>query len=279
MADRSQLLDPTVIRRYPSIAPRSWELSVLRGAWEEPIGIWEVVILAREQRPALVREEILRSLDRLMTLGLIEAGVPSWGGDFDRWPGSRQEILSEIERQWRALGRDPWLGDIVWFGLTPAGIEMACSWPLLRFRDEPRGDLYRSLLDWLIARSDQFILIIREEPMAKSPAVYEALTLLEPWRIDRGETGHWPGMTLLAGTATIVRHRCRPSPASVLARLADGPFDWRHPHLPEDLSFLDSSGDALLVNVAHDQSLALDLSPQELDDLRRDSPEIVGLLR
>jgi hypothetical protein len=45
--------------------------------------------------------------------------------EFVPWQLTIPEALARIEREWRALGRDPSLGDICWFNNTPAGNERA----------------------------------------------------------------------------------------------------------------------------------------------------------
>lgn len=171
MTDHDQLLSPRVIDRYPAIRPRSWQLSVLREAWNEPIGIPQVLAFAREEVPRIGRDGVLAAIGKLMALDLLEAGAFGAGGVFEKWSGTQREILARIQREWADLKRDPWLGDIVYFALSRTGFELAQAWPLLRFAHEPRDHLYRSLLEWLIPHSDQFVLVVRadREPRDSRP--------------------------------------------------------------------------------------------------------------
>ena len=102
--------------------PTSWEFSVLCESHYDHGGIWEAVILAREKKRTVGREEILQGIARLMQLSLLEAGYPTPDGrGFEPWDGSIFSIIGRIRREWKALGRDPYLGEIVWFNATPAG--------------------------------------------------------------------------------------------------------------------------------------------------------------
>jgi hypothetical protein len=39
------------------------------------------------------------------------------GDAFHHWPETRADVGDRIEREWRALGREPNIGDIGWFDL------------------------------------------------------------------------------------------------------------------------------------------------------------------
>ena len=94
----------------------SWEKDFLVECKEDHVGIWEAIAIAREHDPCLGRRPILSSIEQLLADGLIVAGLPAadWRG-FDAWLGTAEFITKRIDREWRGLGHDPELGDIVWF--------------------------------------------------------------------------------------------------------------------------------------------------------------------
>jgi hypothetical protein len=61
-----------------------------------------------------IRRESLAALRPLLTSGAIRAATPLPDGEFELWEGSTDEQLSRIDLEWRRLGRQPTIGDIVW---------------------------------------------------------------------------------------------------------------------------------------------------------------------
>jgi hypothetical protein len=51
----------------------------------------------------------------LLSAGVLEAGIPDDHGDFHPWKTSSEDAYRRIAREWLKLGREPDIGDIVWF--------------------------------------------------------------------------------------------------------------------------------------------------------------------
>ncbi|PSQ82733.1 MAG: hypothetical protein BRD40_02535 [Bacteroidetes bacterium QS_1_65_9] len=69
-----------------------------------------------------MREKTLGFLEEMLHNGRIRAGHPD--GErrrFVAWPFDAQEAVARIRTEWEALGRDPKLGEIVWFTATDRG--------------------------------------------------------------------------------------------------------------------------------------------------------------
>lgn len=62
-----------------------------------------------------VRRETLAALAPLLRIGKLRAVDLEHGGGYTEWPGSSDSHLERIDAEWRALGRPPNIGDIVWF--------------------------------------------------------------------------------------------------------------------------------------------------------------------
>lgn len=92
------------------------------------LGLWW---MARDVRQKLgpraseddVRARTLDLLEPLLEAGEFRAASLLPGGRFAEWKGNVEEQLHRIDSDWRGLGRQPSLGDVVWFigGARAAG--------------------------------------------------------------------------------------------------------------------------------------------------------------
>ena len=89
---------------------------------EDFVGLWGLVKDIREAEdvePSAVRETTLGLLCRLLSQDKIVAGefdeVKPNEYVFRRWEMTPNEIVIRIGNEWSKLGRDPGLGEIVWF--------------------------------------------------------------------------------------------------------------------------------------------------------------------
>jgi hypothetical protein len=68
------------------------------------------------------QRETLQLVYEMLASGWFDAGFPTPSGrEFEPWQLSTEESLARIAREWQALGREPNIGEIVWFSLTPSG--------------------------------------------------------------------------------------------------------------------------------------------------------------
>ena len=90
---------------------------VIAECGDDYVGLWSIIRRVRgagvtdypQLRTATIRllRELLR--DRKIEAGQFQNEV------FDRWHAPHEQVLERIEREWLDLGREPTLGDIVWF--------------------------------------------------------------------------------------------------------------------------------------------------------------------
>jgi hypothetical protein len=99
---------------------------ILQLCMEEQVGLWFVIPhiddFYRGDDRASIKSRTSMVLEALMKDGLIRAGAPTKDGrGFVPWELSTDGAITRIEKEWSALGREPSIGDIVWFAATPAG--------------------------------------------------------------------------------------------------------------------------------------------------------------
>jgi hypothetical protein len=136
-----------------------------------------------------------------------------------------------------------------------------------RLVEEPRGDVYRTLLDALQPHAHTFLLVAREQ-LQLSDAGIELFQRLQPARQQRVRTTAWPGTELVGQFAQVDRYPVTAETVGVLKTSVDGLYEWRQPERPEDLCFLDDRGDAILTTIAHGREAWVMLPMPALDALR-----------
>lgn len=100
-------------------------LSRLRDEWKRDgaasdLGLWW---LANDVRGVIggtlpegeVRRLTLEAVGPLLESGDLRAGDVRPDGTFVAWSGRVDEVLARISSEWQALGRQPDIGDVVWF--------------------------------------------------------------------------------------------------------------------------------------------------------------------
>jgi hypothetical protein len=109
---------------------------VLKECKEDHVGLWSIIWRIRyalnngeypspegdRADPLEVRRLTLRLVQELLEAGLLQAGSPTPDGrGFEPWSLGPRETLARIESEWDALGREPNIGEIVWFTATEKG--------------------------------------------------------------------------------------------------------------------------------------------------------------
>lgn len=90
------------------------------------VGLWQIIADVRQHLPVgdaePVREMALRVVEHLLVTGRARPGMPTPDGRrFVPWGISTEQALRRINTEWDALGREPSIGDIVWFDAPAAG--------------------------------------------------------------------------------------------------------------------------------------------------------------
>lgn len=92
---------------------------------DDYVGLWSVIRrikhALKEESSENIRAISVALIRGFLEPGLIKAGMPRITGEFEEWQFGPEEIVQRIESEWDKLGREPNIGDIVWFTSTKAG--------------------------------------------------------------------------------------------------------------------------------------------------------------
>jgi hypothetical protein len=92
---------------------------------EDYVGLWSIVREVQDipiERSKIV-ETTLALLRGLLVEGKIVAGT-FHGERFQKWEMPVNSIIARIDLEWRKLGRDPNIGEIVWFTASDESAEV-----------------------------------------------------------------------------------------------------------------------------------------------------------
>lgn len=89
---------------------------ILTECEEDYVGLWSIYRRVRDAGwSSDPRSSTLALLQFLLISGIVEAGAPDASGCFHPWQLGPDDAVRRIELEWTQLGREPDIGDIVWF--------------------------------------------------------------------------------------------------------------------------------------------------------------------
>jgi hypothetical protein len=89
---------------------------ILSECEEDFVGLWTLVRLVRDCGERDTKQYVLSLIRFLLDTDAVKAGWPdSQGQTFVDWQLSPAATVERIDREWSQLGRDPTIGEIVWF--------------------------------------------------------------------------------------------------------------------------------------------------------------------
>ena len=109
---------------------------VLKESAEDYVGLWSIIWRIRyelndqeyppreedQADPVEVRCMTLGLVQDLLQDGLVRVGFPTLDGrGFEPWSLEPGEVTYRINLEWDALGREPNIGEVVWFTTTEKG--------------------------------------------------------------------------------------------------------------------------------------------------------------
>jgi hypothetical protein len=88
---------------------------ILTECEDDYVGLWSIYRQVKEAGIADAKAFTLALIDFLLSVGMVEAGVPDDSGGFHAWNLNPTDAILRIEKEWSSLGRKISIGDIVWF--------------------------------------------------------------------------------------------------------------------------------------------------------------------
>jgi len=88
---------------------------ILQECEDDYVGLWSIYRQVKEagySDPSLCTMALLHFL---LSAGVLEAGIADDQGNFHPWSTSSGDAYLRIVGEWSRLGREPDVGDIVWF--------------------------------------------------------------------------------------------------------------------------------------------------------------------
>lgn len=138
----------------------------------------------------------------------------------------------------------------------------------MKFYTDPKGEAYDRLIDFVIERTDKFVLSERYPPTGNGKRYVDLMRKLEPFLLEKcsmEEMQGKSGSNYSEGTYYIYRS-CNEA-GSVLKEAVNGLYDWLQPNMPEDLCFWDANGADYLYTIAHEEICGIRLNEEEANQL------------
>jgi hypothetical protein len=139
-------------------------------------------------------------------------------------------------------------------------------------RADVSGEAYRRLIDYAISRSAAFVVRGKHDQGSPHAGVFRRL---KPFLLEICSFGVLVGRNQFAYTdaeGDYCFYKCCPESGEVLKEVSESLFSWQHPHLPEDLSFVDMEGNDFLVNIAHEKIGYIQIGESEAEALADQIP-------
>jgi hypothetical protein len=139
------------------------------------------------------------------------------------------------------------------------------------FGEEPTGQVYYDLIDFaLTTQKCKYAFLVGSSRTALHESGRQALASLYPFLIEAVEVSEWPGTKLLGNRKVqLYKYNFGLDFANQLKVLSYRLYQWQHPDLPEDLSFMINDKLPWLFTIAHERDAVLCLEPDELEEIRR----------
>lgn len=134
----------------------------------------------------------------------------------------------------------------------------------MRFYTDPKGEAYKRLIDFVVERTEQFVLSEMDPATENRKRYVELMRKLEPFLIEQctmEQMQRKSGSNYSEGTYYI--YRCCKDAGCVLKEAANGLYDWLQPNMPEDLCFWDANGADYLYTIAHEEMCGIRMNEEE----------------
>jgi len=146
------------------------------------------------------------------------------------------------------------------------------------FTSEPRGGVYRALLDHALKTCPYYLLALQHVTIPKGENSRAVEGHFSPYLLKKEMRSEWPGTILAAGYADVYTYAFTQASNRAIQERTQNLFDWRYPHFLEDHSLLRSDFSPWLVSITHEEYAYLNLSKEEYAQLVREVPQVNNML-
>ena len=131
----------------------------------------------------------------------------------------------------------------------------------------PKGKVYRDLIDLAFEICDEFVLVVRKD-ISVTANVNHVLEKLKSSLKEVKEQFEWPGTIYFGEEPALVYYYNTDSNAKkILKQESNSLHDWIQPNLPEDLSFI-KNHKPWLINVSHESESYIE-TEDEIDKIMK----------
>jgi hypothetical protein len=119
-------------------------------------------------------------------------------------------------------------------------------------KSDPKGNVYKSLIDLAFDVCDEFILVVRKDPgLYLNENGISVLERLKGSLKESKEQSEWVSNKLYGQNASVYYYSTNNQAREIVKEVSNSLHSWVQPNLPEDLCFL-KNGSAWLINNAHE---------------------------
>ncbi len=116
---------------------------------------------------------------------------------------------------------------------------------------EPRDKEYERLIQYAFKTCKTFVLAVQREILIFYPKP-KILEELEQYKVNGLKALYYPQINYYNHDTILYFYECNEGAKSIIMQAVMGLYDWRHPYLPEDLTFLDDKGDIWMYSISHE---------------------------
>lgn len=147
---------------------------------------------------------------------------------------------------------------------------------MLHIVREPRGEVYKTLIDYTLGKFPAFLLVFRPEDLPLSDGGENIKKRLSYFAIKEENSFEWPGTRIFTDkAATVFYFKIEPDSVRILKEAAAGLYDWQQPNLLEDLCVIREDETPWMLSISHESDAYFHVSPEELIQIKENLPGII----
>jgi hypothetical protein len=134
---------------------------------------------------------------------------------------------------------------------------------------EPRDREYQKLIQYAFKTCNTFLLSMDVKILTYYPEP-KILKTLAPFKIKEMKSLYYPQINYYNDDAMVYFFECNEATKTIIFQAVKGLYEWRHPDLPEDLTFLDDNGKVWMDSISHECMATINEKSNDEADLIRE---------